>query len=131
MPGADRDFSKSIDGLSILVERELTPNPFGSALSVFINRGRNKIKALYSHRNGFCLWYKRLEAEKFASPRDGDAAMQTVTMPEFEWLIVSAFALPAILPDDIGSLKALLESMHQRRVEAIPIARRAPTEGGI
>ena len=26
-----------------------------------VNARRTKIKALYGHRNGFCLWYKRLE----------------------------------------------------------------------
>ena len=43
-------------------------NPFGDALYLFINRRRDKLKALYWHRNGFCLWYKRLEAERFAWP---------------------------------------------------------------
>lgn len=81
------DFRKSIDGLSVLVEQELTLNPFGSALYVFVNRQRNKIKALYWHRNGFCLWCKRLESEKFAWPREGEAATQTVSLQEFEWLI--------------------------------------------
>ena len=54
------DFRKSIDGLSALVEQELELSPFGSALYVFINRQRNKLKALYWHRNGFCLWYNYL-----------------------------------------------------------------------
>ena len=44
------DFRKSIDGLSVLVEQELELNPFGSALYVFINRHRNRIKVLYWHR---------------------------------------------------------------------------------
>jgi len=43
------DFRKSINGLSVLVEQELGLNPFGSALYVFINRQRNKIKVLYPH----------------------------------------------------------------------------------
>jgi len=60
------DFRKSINGLSVLVEQELGLNPFGNALYVFINRQHTKIKVLYWHRNGFCLWLKRLEAEKFA-----------------------------------------------------------------
>lgn len=81
------DFRKSIGGLSVLVEQELALNPFGSALYVFVNRQRNKIKVLYWHRNGFCLWYKRLESEKFAWPSGGDAATQTIGMQEFEWLL--------------------------------------------
>jgi transposase len=54
------DFRKSIDGLSALVEQELELSPFGSALYVFINRQKDKLKALYWHRNGFCLWYNYL-----------------------------------------------------------------------
>jgi transposase len=82
------DFRKSIDGLSVLVERELGMNPFGEALYVFINRGRDKLKALYWHRNGFCLWYKRLQAERFAWPA-ADAAQPTCTLTprELEWLL--------------------------------------------
>ncbi len=81
------DFRKSIDGLSVLVEQELRLNLFGSALYVFVNRHRNKIKALYWHRNGFCLWQKRLEADKFAWPSDGEALTQEVSLQEFEWLL--------------------------------------------
>ena len=81
------DFRKSIDGLSALVEQELKRDPFGSALYVFVNRHRNKIKVLYWHRNGFCLWLKRLEAEKFAWPRGGEDTTQTLTMQQFEWLL--------------------------------------------
>lgn len=81
------DFRKSIAGLSVLVEQELALNPFGSALYVFINRHRNRIKVLYWHRNGFCLWLKRLEADKFAWPREGEAATQTISMRELEWLL--------------------------------------------
>lgn len=81
------DFRKSINGLSVLVEQELGLDPFGQTLYVFINRQRNKIKVLYWHLNGFCLWLKRLEAEKFAWPRDGEAAALELTAQQFEWLL--------------------------------------------
>ncbi len=87
------DFRKAIDGLSVLVEQELGLSPFASALYVFTNRHRNKIKALYWHRNGFCLWQKRLERDKFAWPRDVDLgfcqneATQTISLQEFGWLL--------------------------------------------
>jgi transposase len=81
------DFRKSIGGLSVLVEQELELDPFGSALYVFINRQRNKIKVLYWHRNGFCLWLKRLEADKFAWPQGTEAATQTINLQQFEWLL--------------------------------------------
>lgn len=81
------DFRKSISGLSVLVEQELQLNPFGSALYVFTNRQRNKIKVLYWHRNGFCLWLKRLESEKFAWPGPGDVPTHTLNLQQFEWLL--------------------------------------------
>ena len=81
------DFRKSIGGLSAMVEQEFEMNPFGDALYVFINRQRDKIKALYWHRNGFCLWYKRLERQKFAWPAVTDSPLHTLTLQELEWLL--------------------------------------------
>ena len=81
------DFRKAINGLSVLVEQELGLSPFASALYVFTNRQHNKIKALYWHRNGFCLWQKRLEADKFAWPRDEQEATRVISLHEFGWLL--------------------------------------------
>ena len=81
------DFRKAIQGLSVLVEQELGLNPFGRALYVFINRHRNKIKVLYWHRNGFCLWQKRLEKEKFAWPGESESVTQEISLQELEWLL--------------------------------------------
>lgn len=55
------DMRKSINGLSALVEQELELNPMIDALFAFCNRNRDKVKLLYWERNGFVLWYKRLE----------------------------------------------------------------------
>ena len=81
------DFRKAIDGLSALVELELGLSPFASALYVFTNRQRNKIKALYWHRNGFCLWQKRLERDKFVWPQDESEATKTISLQELGWLL--------------------------------------------
>jgi transposase len=59
---------KSIDGLSLLVVGHLERNPTDGAIYVFVNKYRNKIKILYYDRNGFALWYKRLERGKFKLP---------------------------------------------------------------
>jgi hypothetical protein len=52
-----------------------------------VNARRTRIKALYWHRNGFCLWYKRLERERFAWPQREAGATLAVSMRELEWLL--------------------------------------------
>jgi transposase len=91
------DFRKAINGLSVLVELELGLNPFASALYVFINRQRTQLKALYWHRNGFCLWQKRLERDKFAWPHEESASTKTCSLQEFCWL-VEGFDLTKNMP---------------------------------
>tara|TARA_R110002049_G_C9177390_1_gene563006 strand:+ start:215 stop:574 length:360 start_codon:yes stop_codon:yes gene_type:complete len=59
------DMRKSIDGLAVLVEQDMVLSPMQPALFVFCNRQRDKIKLLYWERNGFVLWYKRLEKQRF------------------------------------------------------------------
>lgn len=81
------DFRKSINGLSILVEQTLQLNPFGACLYLFINRQRNKLKGLYWHRNGFCLWHKRLETEKFAWPKRTELSTMVLSLQELQWLL--------------------------------------------
>jgi len=60
---------KSIDGLSILVQEILQKDIFSGHLFVFCNKRGDKIKILYWDRNGFCLWYKRLERGIFRLPK--------------------------------------------------------------
>ncbi len=67
------DMRKSIDGLALLVEQELELNPMLTALFVFCNRKRDKIKLLYWERNGFVLWYKRLEKQRFKWLKSGQS----------------------------------------------------------
>jgi transposase len=66
------DMRKSIDGLAALVEQEMDLSPALEAIFVFCNRGRDKIKLLCWERNGFIVWYKRLEQQRFRWPRDQD-----------------------------------------------------------
>jgi len=65
------DMRKAINGLSILVENSLSLDPFSGSLFVFTNRRRNILKILYWDRNGFCLWQKRLEKDRFRWPEPG------------------------------------------------------------
>ena len=64
------DMRKSVNGLSILVSEVFDLDPFSGHLFIFSNRRRNILKILYYDRNGFCLWYKRLEKSVFRWPKD-------------------------------------------------------------
>lgn len=81
------DFRKAIQGLSLLVEQSLQLDPFESTLFVFINRRRDKIKILYWEKNGFCLWYKRLEKQRFKWPALCDNDTITLDGEQLNWLL--------------------------------------------
>jgi transposase len=80
------DFRKSINGLAVVVQEGMAISPFSESLFVFGNRSRNKIKVLYWDKTGFCLWYKRLENDKFKWPRAGDVVLN-LSSEQFSWLL--------------------------------------------
>jgi len=79
------DMRKAIDGLSALVEQEMGLSPNIEALFVFCNRGRDKIKLLCWERNGFIVWYKRLEKQRFRWPSSSETL--NLTGQELNWLL--------------------------------------------
>jgi transposase len=81
------DFRKGINGLAVLVESTLALDPFSEQLFVFCNRKRDKVKALYWERNGFCLWQKRLEKAHFKWPRKALDEVLTLTGQQLNWLL--------------------------------------------
>jgi transposase len=80
------DFRMGINSLSILVEQALHLNPMDSALYVFGNRRRDRIKILGWDGNGFWLLLKRLEGDCFIWP-DGATGIVTLTVEQLHWLL--------------------------------------------
>jgi transposase len=62
------DMRKSFDGLCGLIRSELDADPLSGSLFVFCNRRRSMVKLLYWDRDGFAIWYKRLEQGTFNLP---------------------------------------------------------------
>ena len=81
------DMRKAIDGLSTLVATELGRNPADRCLYVFTNRGRDKIKLLIWHLNGYWLLYKRLEKQRFKWPNWFDGDTMTLTHEQLDYLL--------------------------------------------
>ncbi len=81
------DFRKSINGLSLIVEQGMGFSIFDQALFVFCNKRRDKLKIIYWDGNGFCLWYKRLEEEKFKWPRKDQRNVISLSEEQFHWLL--------------------------------------------
>ena len=81
------DFRRQINGLSMLVQEGLGLDPFSEALFVFVNRSRSALKILYYERNGFCLWLKRLEKDKFAWPKHLSDPVVSISADELHWLL--------------------------------------------
>lgn len=81
------DMRRQIDGLAALVSGTMKQNPLEGGLFVFINKRRDKLKILMWERNGFVLWYKRLEEEKFAWPVSSTEDAVTLTSEQLNWLL--------------------------------------------
>ncbi|WP_321845011.1 IS66 family insertion sequence element accessory protein TnpB [Paraburkholderia bannensis] len=79
------DFRTGINGLSILVEQTIHLNPMVSALFVFGNRRRDRVKILGWGGNGFWLFLKRLEADRFTWPSGTETI--SLTVEQLHWLL--------------------------------------------
>jgi transposase len=55
------DFRMSIDGLSGFIQQEIKSHLHDGSIYVFYNNKKDKIKCLFWDRNGFVLYYKRLD----------------------------------------------------------------------
>lgn len=80
------DLRKSIDGLSCLVANEIN-HPPKEGIFLFFNRGRDKIKCLSWHKNGFVLLYKRLEVGRFCIEFNQATGAIEVNADEIGWLL--------------------------------------------
>jgi transposase len=80
------DFRKQLDGLIMLVSDHLELNPTSGQLFIFRSRTNNKIKMLWWDRNGFWLFYKRLEKGRFQFPPINSKTVE-ITRDQLSWLL--------------------------------------------
>ena len=70
------DFRKQIDGLTLIVADKLEQDPTSGQLFIFRNRQANKLKLLWWDKNGFWLFYKRMEKGRFKFPGITDEILE-------------------------------------------------------
>lgn len=80
------DFRMSIDGLSNFIQKEQNAHLHDGSIYVFYNKNKDKIKCLFWDRNGFVLYYKRLDKCRFKL-KDMLKSVEEMTAEELEILL--------------------------------------------
>ena len=80
------DMRKSVNGLSMYIAEECSQDPLSGHLFVFCNRRRTIMKILYWDHNGFCIWYKRLERDRYRWPED-ESKLHEIGQRELQWML--------------------------------------------
>jgi transposase len=73
------DMRRGFDGLALLAKEALGLDPLaGDSLIVFSNRRRDRLKALWWDRTGYCVLYKRAHRVVFTLPTGEDSNSASV-----------------------------------------------------
>ena len=83
------DMRKGFDGLGGLVRAHFGDELFSGHLFVFVNRRRTHVKVLFWDREGFALFYKRLEKGRLQIPRPDAAGLTLEIEPDQLALLLS------------------------------------------
>jgi transposase len=78
---APADMRCGFDRLADLARTVTRQDPMSGHLFLFRSKRGDRLKALYWDRDGYALWYKRLEEGTFRLPRRGDDARSLELRP--------------------------------------------------
>jgi len=81
------DLRKGYDGLFGLIKQGLERDPLGGDLYLFVNLRRTGCKVLVWDGTGLCIFQKRLERGRFASPWREDGHIVRMTSSELALFI--------------------------------------------
>ena len=82
------DMRNGIDGLRTIVENTLKRSPDDGHLFVFVGKSRDKLKILFWDKNGYVVYFKRLEKGRFQLPAvDGERTKVEMEAAELAMLL--------------------------------------------
>jgi transposase len=81
------DFRKAHDGLCTIVRDSFGDDPFSGDVFTFFNKAHDRIKLLVWDRNGFWLFYKRLERGTFPFDVRGRSARVEISRVQLAMLL--------------------------------------------
>ncbi|CAN5223098.1 IS66 family insertion sequence element accessory protein TnpB [soil metagenome] len=90
------DMRKGIDGLSGLVRSGLKQDPLSGDVFIFFNHRRNQVKLLHWERDGFAIYYKRLERGTYELPFVDDLSNSTSLRSDELMLILQGISLASV-----------------------------------
>jgi transposase len=90
------DMRKNFDGLSGIVSSELLANPLSGDVFLFVNKRRDRIKFLLWDRDGFWIFYKRLEKGTFQLPLTASDSQAIELTYDALWMMVAGIDLASI-----------------------------------
>jgi transposase len=83
------DLRGAFDRLASITKQVLSLDPASGALFLFLNKKRNRLKALWWDRNGYTILYKRLSKGTFPLPSitEADGACVEISAQDFAQLL--------------------------------------------
>ena len=81
------DMRRGFDRLAEEARAHVGEDPLSGHLFVFRNRRENRLKVLYWDRNGYAVWYKRLECGRFRFPNGDGASVRVLPPAAFQLLL--------------------------------------------
>lgn len=81
------DMRKSIDGLMAIIRDVYYLDPYSNSLFLFCGRRCDRLKALHFDKDGFVLYYKRLDKGGIYKWPRSAAEVRALSRQEFRWLM--------------------------------------------
>lgn len=73
------DMRKGFDTLCGLVRAEMKMNPMSGDMYIFFNRSKTHVKILLWERDGFAIYFKRLERGTFELPSNNSSIANSIS----------------------------------------------------